>query len=547
MKKSKFLLCLISVFFCVICLSTISFIVSAADTKSTSITVSAKTYEFDVGNSYNFSSATEVPTMSYGRKQMGTLTISGNITDTSTFKNRVAYGVGDDSVISFSYSYDGAYQTAVEEDWNLRSDTGTKIDEFDLSGSIDKGVLLVQTSSDGSTWVNAVNPITNFYATNTSGKANFYTTDGSDVAQGKYYRIVLAYKMGRKIGEEGALWWKEDVYEDKHHVEVYEFYLAINSGTISVHNLAVDESSLPEIEGFTQETIKRGETLVDNSTTTKGFTIDKLGTSYLVSVSKDDSAATYVNDGAKFTENGKYTITTITKLGKQVTQTVYIFNGGDDSGYSTYFGASIVDGNRTFRYGDFPTYTKGSFIQINAIANNVPMLTGKITNTTSGEEYTLGSNREGQKFDLSAGSYFVDFYSGETTSGTIYHYKAYFNIIDEESSPYVNYDNLMKTQRLSDLTSKHYEVAYQTTAGGYIFVCFSLDSYEEAFNYAYEIEKRFIEQTDNGLYYKSQDNPNVKVKYYDYVAMTSVLNNRNVHKISFDSWNFLAASLSINL
>ena len=333
------------------------------------------------------------------------------------------------------------------------------------------------------------------------------------------------------------LWWKEDVYEDKRHVEIYEFYLVVNSGTISVHNLAVDESSLPEIEGFTQETIKRGETLLDGSTTTKGFSIDKLGASYLVSVSKDGGAASYVDDGATFTENGKYTITTITKLGKQLTKTVYVYNGGADSGYATYFGDSIVDGNRTFRYGDYPTHTKGSSVQINAVANNVPILTGKIINTTTGEEFALASNRNGQKFDLAVGSYCADFYSGETASGTVYHYKAYFNIIDENSAPYVNYDNLNKTQRLSDLTTKHYEVAYQTTAGGYIFVCFSLDSYDEAFNYAYEIEKRFIEQTNDGLYYKSQDNPNVKVKYYDYVAMTGVLNYYARQNVEYNYFN----------
>ena len=537
MKKNKLLLCLISLFVCSICLGVVLINVSAADAQSTSVTITAKTYEFDASNNYNFSSASEVSTMSYGRKQMGTLTISGNITDTSTFKNKTAYGVGDESVISFSYSYDGAYQTSTKEDWNLRSDSGTKVDEFDLSGSIDKGVLLVQTSSDGSTWVNAVNPITNFYASNPSGKTDFYTTDGADVAQGKYYRVILAYQTGRKTGESGILWWKEDVYEDKRHVEVYEFYLVVNSGTISVHNLAVDESSLPEIEGFTQETIKRGETLLDGSTTTKGFSIDKLGASYLVSVSKDGGTASYVDDGATFTENGKYTITTITKLGKQLTKTVYVFNGGADSGYATYFGDSIVDGNRTFRYGDYPTYTKGSSVQINAVANNVPILTGKIINTTTGEEFALASNRNGQKFDLAAGSYCADFYSGETASGTIYHYKAYFNIIDDDSAPYVNLDNLNKTQRLSDLTSKHYEVAYQTTAGGYIFVCFSLDSYDEAFNYAYEIEKRFIEQTNDGLYYKSQDNPNVKVKYYDYVAMTSVLNYYARQNVEYNYFN----------
>jgi hypothetical protein len=131
MKKNKLLLCLISLFVFSICLSAVLIKVNAADAQSTSVTIAAKTYEFDASNNYNFSSASEVSTMSYGRKQMGTLTISGNITDTSSFKNKTAYGVGDESVISFSYSYDGAYQTSTKEDWNLRSDSGTKVDEFD--------------------------------------------------------------------------------------------------------------------------------------------------------------------------------------------------------------------------------------------------------------------------------------------------------------------------------------------------------------------------------------------------------------------------------
>ena len=255
MKKSKLLLCLIGGFICSICFCALLFNVEIVKAQNEETIISARTYEFDVSNNYNFSSATEASTMSYGRKQMGALTISGNITDTSTFKNKTAYGVGDDSVISFSYSYDGAYQTSTKEDWNLRSDSGTKVDEFDLSGSIDKGVLLVQTSSDGTTWVNAVNPITNFYASNPLGKTNFYTTDGSDVAQGKFYRVILAYKTGKYLRYDG--WWifGSEVWEEKRHVEVYEFYLVVNSGTISVLNLAVDESSLPEIEGFTQETI----------------------------------------------------------------------------------------------------------------------------------------------------------------------------------------------------------------------------------------------------------------------------------------------------
>ena len=53
------------------------------------------------------------------------------------------------------------------------------------------------------------------------------------------------------------------VYLYTAHIEIYEFYVCRNDAVISIHNLAVDESSLPEIDGYTQETIKRGETLLD--------------------------------------------------------------------------------------------------------------------------------------------------------------------------------------------------------------------------------------------------------------------------------------------
>ena len=68
---------------------------------------------------------------------------------------------------------------------------------------------------------------------------------------------------------------------------------------------------------------------------------------------------------------------------------------------------------------------------------------------------------------------------------------------------------------IKELQAKHYEVSYQTTGGGYIYVCFSLDSYEDALAYAKEIERRFVEISDGGYYYKSVDNANSKRKYLD--------------------------------
>ena len=240
-------------------------IVSADNSQARStITVGAKTYEFDENNDYTFSSASEVSSMSFGKKQLGTLTISGNITDTSTYRNKTAYGLGDDSQISFSYGYDGSLLTDDKDVWHLIDDSGTAVDGFNLSGSIGKGVMMVQKSRDGSTWVDAANPVVNFYSDNSSGKADFYTTGGIDVAQGMFYRVVMAYKTTIRTSSGfigiGQKW------TTKKHVEVYEFYLVVNSGTISVHNLSNDESKLPEIEGYTPEIVKRAETLLDGST-----------------------------------------------------------------------------------------------------------------------------------------------------------------------------------------------------------------------------------------------------------------------------------------
>lgn len=534
MHKKKIIVGLFLIALCCLIFAGIGANTSVCVAEAATLTPAAQLYELPDNNGYNIEEQQEVTSFAYGKSSLGTFSVSGNIDDVSAYRGKTAYGVSGN--LSFSYAYDGALQGNNAENWNLSFDTATSVAGYNLPVSIGQGVVLIQTSTNGSVYENVVNPVTDFFS-GKKGRENFYTTDGSTVAQGSFYRIIVAYETCRKTGTTGIGPFKKDVFEYKNNVEIYEFYVCRNDAVISIHNLAVDESSLPEIEGYTQETIKRSETLLDGSTTTKGFSIDKLSSSYLVSVVKDGGTASYVDDGATFTENGKYVITTITKLGKQKTSTVYIFNGGADSGCSTYFGDSIVDGNRVFRYGDYPTYAKGSFVRINTVADNVPILTGKIVNMTSGEEWVLASNRNGQIFNLAAGSYCVDCYSGEITSGTVYHYKAYFNVIDELSAPYVNYDNLMKTQRLSDLTSKHYEVAYQTTAGGYIFVCFDLGSYDEAFNYAYEIEKRFIEKTDDGLYYKSKDNPNVKVKYYDYVAMTSVLNYYARQNVEYNYFN----------
>lgn len=486
--------------------------------------VSHKLYEFDSSDNYVFSDEKIVSNNIVGSAQIGKLTISGGISKQTTFRSDEAYGVNGG--VSFSYIYNGEYQTGTNTDWNLIADTCTSIDDQMLTASVAKGAMIVQKSYDGDVWENAVNSVMNYYEDNKSGSSNFYTSAGEDISKGVYYRMIFAYELGRKTGESGALWWKEDVYEYKRYAEVYTCYVAIDTpSNVSFHNLSVEDSDL-DYEGCSTELLSKGETLNNGDTTIKGFYIDTLGANYLIGVSKDGGSKTYVNSGYQATTNGRYEVTITSKLGSTATNTFYVFDGGDDNGFSTYFGDYFINGERVYRDGDYPTFAKNSHFHVNSVSENTPALTGQLINLTTGETTDFsGSDRSERNIELSAGTYFGEFFSGNNTSGSFYKYTVNFNIIDEDSKPYVNYNNLSKSSRLYDLASKHYEVAYQTTKGGYVFVCFSMESYDSAFQYAYEIEKRFIEKSSDGyLYYKSTENPNKKIKYIDNIELTTALN-----------------------
>jgi len=517
MCKKRIVLGVLSITF--VSLLGIALTAMRTDASSQNHDVPVACYELDKGNDYDFSSATPVDKMSFGGKSLGTFSISGSINDTSVYSEEIAYGV-DAGSISFSYSYSGNLLDE-KADNHLVSDKTEKLNGEKLDVNILKGVLLVQKSSDGVTWESAASPVVNFFETNPSGKDSFYTTSGTDIVQGKYFRVIVAYKTEVKTGESSFLWWDYDNTKTFRNVEVYEFYLCKNDAIISIHNLKSDEVDF-EDEEFSAETLRHGETLKDGSTTTAGFYIDKLGTSYVVTVN-----GLAVDDGAKYTINGKYTIVTTTKLGYKSTQTVYIFNGYEDMGYETYFGDSLVQGKRVFREGDYPTYAVNSKIKICEVAITVPAMTGTIKNMSSGEVIELKlDNRTEQIYELSEGTYCAELFAGNTESGTYFHYTIMFNVLSEDAKPYVNYNALMNLERFSDLASKHYEVVYPTTAGGYINVCFA--SYDDAFAYAYEIEKRYVEKNADGVYYKSEENPNVKVKYKtdknaDKIKLTSIV------------------------
>ncbi len=489
-------------------------------TVANAVNVCGTAFELGDDAKYVYDAAAPMTCFSYGRRSMGQLSLTGAINQTDVYNGVTAYGT--EGGISFSYAYDGAFQTDNAEEWNIVSESGKNVNGIAVGAKIGTGALIIQKSYDGVTYQNATNIVTNFFSTNPTGVENFYTTDGKDILTGTYYRVIVAYKM-RKQTAKGFAGLIGNEYETAECVEVYDFYLCINTGVIAIHDMTATALDMPESD-IDMETLLRGETLQDGATTTTGFTIDKLGTAYQVSVKKNGGSGTYVRDGQQYTEEGKYTITAITKLGKKVVSTVYIYHGGEDKGYAAYFGSSPLHGKRIYADADVPTYAKTVNLCINAVDDTMPELWGIIRNVETGDVVTVPADKSGRAYVLDVGKYQCDFYNGLDTSGSFYHYSFSFVVSSEESGPRVNYQNLLSATRFEDLQTKHYEVAYQTAGGGYVFVCFALDEYESAKNYAYEIEKRFIETAADGLYYKSMENPNLKVKYFDYVEMTAAIN-----------------------
>lgn len=82
-------------------------------------------YELSEGASYNYSGASPVSYLTYGRKTMGTFYIIGNFNEESTYQDKFAYGT--EETISFGYYYDGAYQTDVLENYNILADESTVV------------------------------------------------------------------------------------------------------------------------------------------------------------------------------------------------------------------------------------------------------------------------------------------------------------------------------------------------------------------------------------------------------------------------------------
>lgn len=263
--------------------------------------VSGTSYELPDNSGYE-ASGTSKEMLCYGEKSIGKLTVLGSITDTSTYSNFLAYGATDE--ISLSYLYDGKYQTKDKEEWNLVTSDEKNVNGISIEKKVNKGAIIVQKSRDKIAW-EVVCSETDILDKKTSD--SIWTISNEEIEKGTYYRVTVAYRMGRKVGVEKNWIFSSDTYEYKEFVETYEFYVCYGGNAVVYRDISTGKEA--------------GETV------SKGFIIDKSGTDCTVTVSKNNGTGLKVESLTSITDKGNYKITVTNNLNQAFEKTIKVTEG----------------------------------------------------------------------------------------------------------------------------------------------------------------------------------------------------------------------------
>lgn len=279
----------------------------------------------------------------------GSLTIKANIVDTAESDNMVKYGVSNDSV-AFSYSYNRKVDVC--------NDNSKKIGELEIGSKAKKGVLILETSKDGTEW-NTSYVKTNLLKEQPAQCNEFYTATDLELASGYYYRVTVAYTY--KIS---------DNYRSVK--EVYKFYL-YNAEAIK----ADDANAAKQALGTKTKTGKgekgyTGEEKIENDDWHYGWDIGNFF------VSGYTTSITDVNGTPIFLKNQNDKISLWFKL----TQDIKKLNNekklfiADDKGYDQYFETKKMDlgkGALFIRYTDYENVKHESKVYTNFLEKNAIM------------------------------------------------------------------------------------------------------------------------------------------------------------------------------
>lgn len=182
--------------------------------------VPGKLYEMEENSHYEFSTGNSGTAVTKSNTY-GTFSISGNIVSSGETSGIPTYRIGTGG-LDLLYCYDGAAADPDIDDWHIVDDKSKKLDSMTLDKNIMKGAIIFQTSTDGVNWI-TVKADTNAFGASSTQSA-VYSAQDIQLANGCYYRAIVAYKLRIRTEEKSFLFINTDKYDFKKCVEIYEFY-----------------------------------------------------------------------------------------------------------------------------------------------------------------------------------------------------------------------------------------------------------------------------------------------------------------------------------
>lgn len=189
---------------------------TVAYASKTSLSVSANVYDLDKDSHYVIR---ETSPSKFAA--IGTLSINGDVRTSNEVNSFPAYEVSNGNV-SFTYKISSSVLDRAEEEWHIIDDKTKKVNGLTFDKDILSGALILQTSLDGINWTEDV--LMSDIFSEKSSTDDFYTTKDVQLQNGCYYRIIIAYKMERRLEDSKILFVTTKNYEYKQVAEVYEFY-----------------------------------------------------------------------------------------------------------------------------------------------------------------------------------------------------------------------------------------------------------------------------------------------------------------------------------
>ncbi len=184
--------------------------------------ISGRVYEFGKNDHYSFHEASSF-NQSSKNNTYGSMYISGSLSSDGSKDGIPSYKVNTGNV-TVDYTYTDELRDAPEERWHLVEDKSKEVAGIKLSSNIRKGAVILQSSKDGVTWMTDAS-FTDYFAHSQGAKPPIYSTNSIQLANGCYYRLIIAYELAKKVGQNQVLVVKTDKIEYIKRAEVYEFYL----------------------------------------------------------------------------------------------------------------------------------------------------------------------------------------------------------------------------------------------------------------------------------------------------------------------------------